>query len=151
MSRLLIALFVLALASPAWSQAASTWNTRCDGSGGVVTDVKSPSMACYYFEALGVVDSDEIECKAQSCLFRFDPDDSTDGAGTATVWIRGCNNNQTFSDLQCPRIHGAALTGVCGDPTTQLCQIRVGPGFYYVEVVGDGVAGDDPFVSITAE
>jgi hypothetical protein len=108
-------------------------------------------FACFYFEGLGANPSDRIECAAPTCIFIFDPDDSTDGVGTATVWIRECGNPEQTSDNQCGRIHDSALTGLVGGDGTQLNMLSVRSGWYYVEVVGDGAATDDPWVSIQGE
>lgn len=143
--RILLLLAVLFWAAPAWSQAATTWNRACDGSGQIVRSVGTGGFACFYFEGLGAVDSAVIQCVAKiECIFRLDPDDSTTGAGTATVWIQNCPDPAQVNDFQCLRDHAAVLDG-----TLAAKEVIVKPGFYRVEIVGDGAATDDPIVTIT--
>jgi hypothetical protein len=151
MRALFLALAVLFLADAAYAQASTSWTRNCDGTGGTTKSIGPGSFACFYFEQLGVVDSVDIECASPSCVFHFDPDASTDGVGTATVWIRKCGDPAAITDNQCPRILDAALTGLVGDSLTQNFTKRVGRGHFYIEVVGDGADTDDPFVSITGE
>ncbi len=152
--RLLLLLAALLWAAPAFGQASATWNSQCDGAGSTKSSVGANAFACFYFEQLGAIDSDRIQCVSPVCIFRFDPDDGTDGVGggtAATVWIRNCSDPAATNDNQCSRIHNVALTGLVGADGTQLRSLSVRTGFYYVEVVGDGDNGANPHVSITGE
>ena len=148
-----IFLFLVALlwAAPSWGQAAADWNAACDGSSNIVNRVGQGGFACYFFEALGdTSDSAVITCTGVSCAFRFDPDVGTTGTSVAQVWIQQCLDPAVVNDFQCIRIHDVVLDGTVGG-AAQRHIVRVGPGQYRVEVISDGGAADNPFVSITGE
>jgi hypothetical protein len=151
--RYLLLLAVLLWAAPAWS--VGTWTKTCDASGNAAGgNVPSGGFACWDFEQLGDdIDSPIIECSADSCLFRFDPADDSDGADTATVWIRCCTDQLgTPDDNRCPAQQDAVLTGAGGSDSTQRFAHRVARGSKcYVNAVTDGDNDDNPYVSITGE
>jgi hypothetical protein len=158
MRHLLVAILATFLfAGTAFAQASADWNKAVDGSGAVTTRVVSGETAYYYFEQLtDNQDSSPMTCDSMSCVFLFDPSDNTDGAGTATIFIRQCGCDTCDSacvvnDNQCPAINTAALDGTTGDDGTQQFKRRVGRGCYYVNHVTDGADDDDPYVAIIGE
>lgn len=139
---------ILALAIPLPALATGSF-TKCNGESLSGTPVVANfDSVCWVFD--GDDDSTIVEVRAKTALVCFDPDITTDGAATAQVMINHCPTSNAVSAFTCMDITDSSSTGITGASGTQDSCIRVGTGFYYVDVT-TADAGTDSRVSFRGE
>lgn len=117
------------------------------------------NRACYEFaNSDGATESRIIQFTAVSTLVTFDPDTAAAGvpASAAVVDFMHCptGTKATTGANTCEPVRalsGTGLTGLAGTSATQNRSIRVGPGYYYVDVTTLAPAGDAAVVVFQGE
>lgn len=136
MRRSLLAALLVLVALPAG--AVNDWGLSGACNDGAL--VQSGGIYCFDFNSALSPASTSFSVAARSALACLKPDDTTagvpGGASPATAVVRFCPYGSTAAAANCIQacaLAGCALTGLEGDPATQLSCVVLGPGSYRVD------------------
>lgn len=122
--------FLVALLLPGMAQAA--W-TNCQGTTLATTgSVGHGKLICYEFT--DGTDSGLFSVTADAALICHNPDITTEGPATSTIYIRACTAGGSASAFTCHKTTTTPITGLTGSSGTQDACQRVPRGAYYIDV-----------------